>query len=101
MAEYIEREAALKRIKELQKTNPNTVGKKQFADGYFCGLDESEIILNQISAADVAEVVRCRDCRFWNKMSDSAQGRCILSENYPTGTYFCANGKKRMDGDTE
>lgn len=53
---YIEREAAFKKIKELQKTNPATIGKKQFADGYFLGLDESEIILSQIPDADVAEV---------------------------------------------
>lgn len=97
MPEYIERKTIVQWLKEA---------------GNFLKIEEDHKrvchvigkIIDHIEAmptADVAEVVRCRDCRFWNKMSDSAQGRCILSENYPTGTYFCANGKKRMDGDTE
>ena len=54
--EYIEREVALNKIKKLQKTDPATVGKKQFSEGYFCGLDEAEIVLLQTPTADVAEV---------------------------------------------
>lgn len=50
---------------------------------------------NFISAEDVLEVVKCKDCKFWNKLSHSAQGRCILSGNYPTGNWFCANGVKK------
>lgn len=56
MLEYIEREVALNKIKKLQKTDPATVGKKQFSEGYFYGLDEAEIVLLQTPTADVAEV---------------------------------------------
>lgn len=65
MAKYIEREALLNRIKTLQETESATVGKKQFADGYFFGLDEAEIIAMQAPAADVVEVVRCKDCKYF------------------------------------
>ena len=39
------------------------------------------------------EVVRCRDCVFWEKKTNSLQGRCCLFQIYPTGTWFCANGR--------
>ncbi len=56
MARYIDADKALKKIKELQETDPATVGKKQFAEGFFCGLDEAEVVLLQAPTADVAEV---------------------------------------------
>lgn len=39
-------------------------------------------------------VVRCKDCEWWTKQSDSAQGRCGLLGIYPTGARFCGNGKR-------
>ena len=56
MARYIDADKALKKIKELQETDPATVGKKQFAEGFFCGLDEAEVVLLQAPTADVVEV---------------------------------------------
>ena len=46
------------------------------------------------SAADVVEVVRCKDCEWWTKQKDSAQGRCSLLGIYPTGAWYCGNGRK-------
>lgn len=46
-------------------------------------------------ANDVAEVVHCKDCKWWTKQSDSEQGRCALSGHYPTGCWYCANGERR------
>lgn len=54
----------------------------------------NEIIVKQ-PEADVVEVVRCKDCEYWDKQSDSFQGRCALSGNYPTGGWYCANAKRR------
>lgn len=45
--------------------------------------------------ADVVEVVRCKDCKWWEKQENSPQGKCILFGNYPmypTGGWYCANG---------
>lgn len=50
--------------------------------------------------ADVVEFVRCKDCIWWEKQSDSLQGRCCLFVNhlmYPTGNWYCANGKRKKD----
>ena len=46
-------------------------------------------------AADVVEVVRCKDCEWWAKQNDSAQGGCALLGIYPTGAWYCGNGRKR------
>ena len=46
---------------------------------------------------DAVEVVRCGDCKWWEKQTDSAQGRCYLANFYPTGAWYCANGERRED----
>ena len=85
--EYIEREVALNKIKKLQKTDPATVGKKQFSEGYFCGLDEAEIVLLQTPTADVAEVKHgkwikdrncytCSECGFYYFANNSKANYC-------------------------
>lgn len=40
------------------------------------------------------EIVRCQDCKWWTKQSDSPQGRCELFHHYPTGGWYCANGRR-------
>lgn len=43
---------------------------------------------------DVRPVVTCSDCKWWTKQEASLQGRCELLQMYPTGAWFCANGKR-------
>ena len=50
--------------------------------------------IKKIPAADVRPVVTCSDCKWWTKQESSLQGRCELLQMYPTGTWFCANGKR-------
>ena len=67
------------------------------------GVNEPLDVMKEIAefpAADVVEVVRCPDCEFWTKQEDSLQGRCTLFSHYPTGGWYCANGK-RKDGDAD
>lgn len=51
--------------------------------------------LINLPIVDAVEVVRCKDCKFWEKQKDSAQGCCLLSGNYPTGGWYCADGRRR------
>lgn len=46
------------------------------------------------TVADVRPVVTCSDCKWWAKQEASLQGRCELLQMYPTGAWFCANGKR-------
>lgn len=48
---------------------------------------------------DAVEVCYCKDCKYWEKQKDSAQGCCLLSGNYPTGGWYCADGKRRCEND--
>lgn len=93
MSGYIDRETAIDEIdKWLDSVGYVTVGKGLSSYGELVGC------LEDTPAADVVEVVRCKDCRFWTKQNDSLQGRCLLSENYPTREWYCANGE-RKDGE--
>ncbi len=83
MAKYIDADKALKRIKELQETAPSTVGKKQFAEGFFCGLDEAEAVLIQAPAADVVEVKH----GYWSKTDRGI--RTDLNTGKPMRVYAC------------
>ena len=48
-------------------------------------------------ALDAVQVVRCMDCEYWTKMQDSAQGKCWLKGDYPTGSWYCANGRRKSE----
>lgn len=43
---------------------------------------------------DAVPVVRCKDCKWWTKQEESIQGRCALAGIYPTGGWYCGNGKR-------
>lgn len=51
-------------------------------------------VIEAIPAADVRPVVTCAECKWWTKQEASLQGRCELLQMYPTGAWFCANGKE-------
>ncbi|MBQ6846385.1 MAG: hypothetical protein IJO61_04565 [Oscillospiraceae bacterium] len=88
MPEYIEREAVLSRIKTLQETESATVGKKQFADGYFWGLDEAEIITRQVPAVDAVVPVRCKDCEHYENPY------CYKHDTYMGDDDWCSYGER-------
>ena len=83
MAEYIEREAAL-RTAHIMRPEDKCL--------------ETELM--KIPAADVAPVVRCKDCLYWN----SAIGFCHQNSQYYNGGEswdiyqpddFCSRGERR------
>ena len=39
--------------------------------------------------------IHCKDCEYWEKAENSLQGRCCLLQMYPTGEWFCGNGKRK------
>lgn len=45
-----------------------------------------------------APFVRCKDCEWWTKGKDSLQGRCELMKMYPTGEWYCGNGRRKDNG---
>lgn len=96
MIDYISREAAISRIKEAIPYHDNSITGLERAIGY----------LKSIPAADVAPVVRCADCKWFqiNMRQDGylphgvpeCECRHWCGECDPTD--FCSYGA-RMDGD--
>lgn len=55
-------------------------------------------IIRKFLTVENAQIIRCGDCKWWTKQESSAQGRCVLLGNYPTATWFCANGISETKG---
>lgn len=77
--EYIEREAVLKALTSAHKP--------------WSAFEDSYEVVQRSPAADVAEVVRCKDCKHHGKFS------CAMSDlKYPKNTDdkgFCHRGEKK------
>lgn len=107
MAEYIKRESVINAIESLPTW---------WADegGYYGGMQQPRVALlepedvinaiNKIPSADVAEVVRCKDCKN-NYVTTHNHGkqddpRCDFTDRHLSLDDFCSRGERRMDGGT-
>lgn len=97
--EYISREAAIAYIREqseeCQKAFEELGGENGiYADAYN---DLAEDFYS-IPAADVAEVVRSKDCDAWKRnvgIADSPNGHCFEHDIDTNGQDFCSYGEKK------
>ena len=88
--EYISRDAALKDFEASNAHNPNWTPTRV------------KTLLIRQPAADVAEVVRCRDCAAWKRnvgIADSPNGHCFEQDIDTNGQDFCSYGERRGGGD--
>ena len=95
MAEYIEREELLKQMRDSKSDKPK-YGDWDIA--HDCCIDITE----KIPAADVVEVVHCKDCKHYE--NGVCQKIYYVIDGYYCGTFdlikpkdFCSYGE-RMDG---
>ena len=90
MAEYIEREAAIAWFAEYEENDPHEyISPRHIMED-----------LSKIPAADVVEVVRCKDCkRWWRHTWGSGDfGRCKRYGSTMRFDDFCSYGERK---DTE
>ena len=104
MAEYIERAAAIARIKEyaadvyeVDLDSTEQFSEDVFADNFCNGLWSAIELIDDIPADDVAPVVHCRHCRSYNK---PRLGWCSVHLDCEGPDDFCGYGV-RMDGEAE
>lgn len=90
--EYISREAALKYIKSEQCRTCSDIGLCGN-----CAVLVAVKLLEKVPAADVAEVVRCRDCKHRTEYGNCGHPRQkgVLPSAYPFD--FCSYGDRRVD----
>ena len=90
MAEYIEREALMRRIKEIHCAECDSYhGVRCRA----CWVDDTLDYIDSEPAADVVEVMRCKDCKYF-RLNDENVPYCFnrfgLDDPEPNG--FCNYG---------
>ena len=88
MDDLISRQAAIEAIADTLK----------YEDYGFLS-DELESVINNVPAADVVEVVRCKDCRWGREACGNIE--CFADTNVPPEyhgyEWFCPNGERRTD----
>lgn len=104
MAEYIEREALIEKIVNTP-FGVNCSGEtEEYKDGVLRGLvakqnDIIEMVKSQ-PTADVAEVVRCKDCKNYKLVNNRNIYICDEYGGFATDNDYCSRAK-RKDGETE
>lgn len=101
MTEYIEREALLAELEdEIDFISPfyNAEQNQYFTMGLRCAYRDAQ----RFPAADVVEVVRCKDCKYWQDNNDGYPHQECRWGNYetPDPDDYCSYGELK-DGDTE
>lgn len=87
--EYISRAKALEDFAACNAENPRWTPQRV-----------KTLLLRQ-PAADVAEVVRCKDCDAWKRnvgIVDSPNGHCFEHDIDTNGQDFCSYGERREGG---
>lgn len=102
MAEYIERESAML-LPELPKEYRH-YQTDNLDDAYEQGWDDALCCLEHIPAADVVQVVRCRDCKYYRVSAMLAPNKFCFRlkhpvEDRPIGYNFapddfCSHGER-------
>ena len=93
MAEYITKEAA---IQAFEWGEADVI--EDYGDGYNFGFSRGIIksAINAIPAADVAPVVRCKDCKY-----NRGSKKCLNSDSFfavPKDDDFCSYGERKEGG---
>ena len=97
MAEYIEREALIRRIKEIHCAECDSYNGVRCRA---CWVDDTLDYIDSEPAADVAPVVRCKDCKHCdpeNYHCDHPMGTAAPLRRKPDD--FCSYGEKRRGKD--
>ena len=72
--EYVEREVISEGIRKYYYKNPPN---SSYQEGFDRGLDKAQRVILDAPAADVVEVVRCRECLCYTPVDDNI-GECVF-----------------------
>ena len=111
MAEYIERKVVINRIKEytLDVYDIDLDDAKQFGgniriENYCEGLYEATELVDDIPAADVAQVVRCKNCTHYKIVDEFEGGKRYMCKvnhfsyiNSDGDIHYCSYGERKED----
>ena len=94
MSEYIERKAVMKIIDDYGTTHGSVLGSHSGA------VDAVGDIIYNLPTADVAPVVRCKECEHWGTRKADGYGFCCIWGASVKEDAFCSSGvkKAKIDG---
>ena len=102
MDEFISREATIKHIKKVYCVGCNSYNGVRCRA---CGTGDAIDIIEDAPAADVAPVVRCKDCKYYKESRVLAPNKFCFRLNHPTEPRkigynfgdddFCRYGERR------
>ena len=87
--EYIRREDALRAVQRQRGANRSPAQNEM--------LNRIKTDIIRAPAADVAPVVRCKDCQNWKRnvgLTDSPNGHCFEHDIDTNGRDFCSYGER-------
>lgn len=101
MKEYIEREALIDEI-NIAPVSMSICMNVDECKGRIYERERLLRIINQATAADVVPVVRCGECRIWDKhwipnYSRDNEHFCPFLGIVTHADWFCADGEKRAE----
>ena len=88
--EYIRREDALRAVQRQRGANRSPAQNEM--------LNRIKTDIIRAPAADVAPVVRCKDCQKWKRnvgLTDSPNGHCFEHDIDTNGRDFCSYGERK------
>lgn len=102
MADYIDRQATIDKINERQRKliycfgfENDAVKIMDIAKSIVIAIPSAQ---PEIEPADVAPVVRCKDCKFYTSMRpDIKTGICDLNIHFTGDDDFCSHGERRKE----
>lgn len=89
MSRYIDADAALKRFEEMH-------GNESELLNYY-NADWVVSFIETQPTADVADVVRCKDCKHLNPMGTGGYRKCLRDNLWKDTDDFCSKGERRKD----
>ena len=99
MDEYISREETIKRIKECYCTGCNSYNGVRCRA---CGTGDAIDMIEDTTAADVAPVVRCKDCKHsWEDIGGLTCSHGVCVDCAVLADFYCAYGERKDGADAE
>lgn len=101
MAEYIEKQKAVDLLVELEKELQQLKPFNGFEHAMYRKLCEAKIAIEKLPAADVMQVLRCKDCVHWDDdpdtygADDGPKGKCMKSFETMRADDFCSYGERK------
>ena len=98
MADLISRAAAIDEIMQMVKRHEHEIFRGELL--HYTGI---KAMLESLPAVDAAPVVRCRDCKKWNREWTPAYSKtgpeeyhmCYEVQGPTSADWFCADGERR------